>query len=149
MVEMRKHSGRSAGGSPTQKAQRQERKITQSLLIISCIFVAMNLPSYAMRLRLYFMAVTHNATELSTVGEVLQNLFFLLYYANFSINFFVYSLSSDNFRKAVKIMWLSKICKLPGYDAFSRSLTLSNTSNNTTIRRKDNNLRSQTDMVEL
>jgi len=54
----RKVGYKANGGSA---AGNQERNITIMLLVISFVFVAMNLPSHAMRLRLFFTVLAHGA----------------------------------------------------------------------------------------
>lgn len=101
--DMRKHTGSNA------KMQHQERKITKTLLIISFVYVALNMPSYSVRLHdSVLVAVGATATDMSLFEKIARNAFLMIYYMNFAINFIVYSLSSKNFRDAVKNLWCRK-----------------------------------------
>ena len=80
---------------------RSQIKITKMLLIVSSIFLILNLPSHAVRI--YLFAVQLLAPHAHVPYDLLrvQQVFYLLYYANFSVNFFLYSLCGKNFRKAL------------------------------------------------
>uniref|UniRef100_A0A915JM64 G-protein coupled receptors family 1 profile domain-containing protein n=1 Tax=Romanomermis culicivorax TaxID=13658 RepID=A0A915JM64_ROMCU len=120
-------------------ASNQERNITITLLTISFVFVFMNLPSYAMRLRLFFLVLAskENNHHVSILIRVLEFLFLLLYYTNFSCNFIVYCLSSKNFRQTVQKMWRGKLHTLSSF-SFSSSFPfryLSSLRSNRTSRK--------------
>uniref|UniRef100_A0A5S6R349 G_PROTEIN_RECEP_F1_2 domain-containing protein n=1 Tax=Trichuris muris TaxID=70415 RepID=A0A5S6R349_TRIMR len=96
--------------NPTQKRQTQERKVTQSLVTLSFIFVALNVPSYALRLRDYILVATDRIPqEQDFVDIILENVFNLIYYSNFAINFFLYCLTSRNFRNTVVALWRQEV----------------------------------------
>ncbi|KRX14851.1 Growth hormone secretagogue receptor type 1 [Trichinella nelsoni] len=98
--------GSSSSGHAGRPAGSQERKITQSLVTLSCVFVALNVPSYSLRLRDYVLVATGRIPQNQPLSEIiLENVFNLIYYTNFSINFFVYCLSSENFRSAAWQLW--------------------------------------------
>lgn len=105
---MQKHAGANA------KIQNQERKITKTLLIISFVYVALNMPSYSIRLRDSLMvAMGATASDMSLLEKIARNLFLMIYYMNFALNFIVYSLSSKNFRSAVVNLWCKKRRRSP------------------------------------
>ncbi|KNC30390.1 hypothetical protein FF38_02671 [Lucilia cuprina] len=73
-------------------------KVTKMLLIVSTVFVCLNLPSFIMRM-ITFLETQSSTNEKTTV--VLQYIFQLLFITNFGINFVLYCVSGQNFRKAV------------------------------------------------
>ncbi|KAI8115596.1 Thyrotropin-releasing hormone receptor [Lucilia cuprina] len=73
-------------------------KVTKMLLIVSTVFVCLNLPSFIMRMITY-LETQSSTNEKTTV--VLQYIFQLLFITNFGINFVLYCVSGQNFRKAV------------------------------------------------
>ncbi|KAL9905331.1 G-protein coupled receptor isoform 2-T2 [Glossina fuscipes fuscipes] len=99
------------GSSSSNFSKRQERnkftnssqqKVTKMLLIVSTVFVCLNLPSCVMRMRT-FIETQSSKNEKATV--VLQYIFHLLFITNFGINFVLYCVSGQNFRKAVLVMF--------------------------------------------
>ena len=87
----------SDGTPPTQRTMRS----TKMLLIISTVFVLFNLPSHVFRLRytvIFFLGLEYqpsgNESGLYSISE-------LLYYVNFAVNFFLYSIVASNFRKGL------------------------------------------------
>ncbi|KFD60929.1 hypothetical protein M514_09953 [Trichuris suis] len=109
------------------RRQTQELKITQSLVALSFIFVALNVPSYALRLRDYILVATdpiHQKQNLLDI--VLENVFNLIYYSNYAINFFLYCLTSQNFRNTAIGLWKKKV----------KTLTASELINDLAGRRK-------------
>ncbi|XP_053956244.1 neuropeptides capa receptor [Anastrepha ludens] len=77
-------------------------KVTKMLLIVSTVFVCLNLPSCVMRIKTYLETQT-STNEKTTV--ILQYIFQLLFITNFGINFVLYCVSGQNFRKAVLSMF--------------------------------------------
>ncbi len=95
---------------------RRQMKSTKMLLIISSVFVLLNLPSHAFRIRLTVLQLLgHYRTTLH--DQAIQQLLEFIYYVNFAINFFLYSLCGENFRRCfmslVKDIKL-RFCKLLG-----------------------------------
>ncbi|XP_058461169.1 growth hormone secretagogue receptor type 1-like [Malaya genurostris] len=72
-----------------------QMKVTKMLLIVSSVFVCLNLPSYLMRVRAFIEAEPSNLTIL------IQYYCYLFFITNFGINFILYCISGQNFRKAV------------------------------------------------
>uniref|UniRef100_A0A182SU78 G-protein coupled receptors family 1 profile domain-containing protein n=1 Tax=Anopheles maculatus TaxID=74869 RepID=A0A182SU78_9DIPT len=70
-------------------------KVTKMLLIVSSVFVCLNLPSYVMRVRA-FVETSH-----SYLTVLVQYYCYLFFITNFGINFILYCISGQNFRKAV------------------------------------------------
>ena len=86
------------------KAQLQ---ITKMLLIISSLFLLVNLPSYVLRLRLFILSVLQHQLDVKAQNFqiLLQQIFQLVYYTNFGMNFVLYSICSSKFRQAFARFW--------------------------------------------
>ncbi|KAJ6643654.1 hypothetical protein Bhyg_08618, partial [Pseudolycoriella hygida] len=80
-------------------ANSSQMKVTKMLLIVSSVFVCLNMPSYVMRL------VAFLQKEESKITIVLQYYCYLPFLTNFGINFILYCVSGQNFRKAIKAMF--------------------------------------------
>ncbi|KFB48398.1 AGAP005001-PA-like protein [Anopheles sinensis] len=72
-----------------------QMKVTKMLLLVSSVFVCLNLPSYVMRVRAFV------ESEHSYRLILLQYYFYIFFITNFGINFILYCISGQNFRKAV------------------------------------------------
>ena len=85
------------------------------LIVVSAVFVALNLPSYALRLhRIILVDIERRAP--SQTEERMRELFEFLYYTNFAINFFIYSLCMRTFRESTRRLCakaLRRIGQLP------------------------------------
>ena len=77
---------------------RHQIRTTRMLLVVSTVFILLNLPNHAMKI--YIVYFSHNNNFTSTFVRC-EELFNLLYYINFSINFFLYSVSRKAFRDAL------------------------------------------------
>ncbi|EDV51233.2 neuropeptides capa receptor [Drosophila erecta] len=88
----------------TQKPARRkvqnssQLKVTKMLLIVSTVFVCLNLPSCLLRIEAYWETESER-NENSTIA--LQYIFHAFFITNFGINFVLYCVSGQNFRKAV------------------------------------------------
>ena len=78
-----------------------QNRVTKMLLVVSSIFLLLNLPSHTIRIYFFIVAFINPAYRPPTIMLSLQKLFTYLYYVNFSINFFLYSLCGNNFRKSL------------------------------------------------
>jgi len=85
----------------TRRHQTQLR-ITKALLVVSTVFVALNLPSYAFRIHAFVIELRNEPYEMSLQAFIWQEFIQFLYYSNFSSRFFLYSACSTNFRQALK-----------------------------------------------
>ena len=102
-------SGSSKGSSsPSIKAKHQtahntagQNRVTKMLLVVSSIFLLLNLPAHTIRIYFFIAAFINPDYRPPTIMLSLQKLFTYLYYVNFSINFFLYSLCGNNFRKSL------------------------------------------------
>ncbi|XP_071452873.1 trissin receptor [Hetaerina americana] len=79
---------------------RTQQSITKMLLLISTVFVLLNLPSYVIRLYV-FLCFSLWKQRAPTSLWCLQQFFMLLYYTNFSINFLLYSMCGATFRRCL------------------------------------------------
>ena len=84
----------------TRRHQTQLR-ITKALLIVSTVFVALNLPSYAFRIHAFVIELRNEPYDMSLHAFIWQEFIQFLYYSNFSSRFFLYSACSTNFRQAL------------------------------------------------
>ena len=84
----------------TRRHQTQLR-ITKALLIVSTVFIALNLPSYAFRIHAFVIELRNEPYEMSLHAFIWQEFIQFLYYSNFSSRFFLYSACSTNFRQAL------------------------------------------------
>ena len=108
---------------------RAQIKVTKFLLLISTVFLVINLPSYVIRI----VAFLHNimAQDNSRLDILLQQLFQFVFYTNFSVNFFLYSLCSKKFRTALfRLGWQMKY-KITNFVRQSYRLLLGSSNNNT------------------
>ncbi|XP_028156642.1 thyrotropin-releasing hormone receptor-like [Ostrinia furnacalis] len=78
---------------------RSQNRITRMLLIVSSVFVVLNLPAYTMRILAYALHMTTN--DYSGRWSALQQVAILFFNSNFGINFVLYCLSGQNFRRAL------------------------------------------------
>ncbi|XP_050575475.1 thyrotropin-releasing hormone receptor-like [Bombus affinis] len=87
---------------------RNQQSITKMLLLISTVFILLNLPSYVIRLCVFFFTLARKNTP--DLLWCLQQFFMLLYYTNFSINFLLYAMCGITFRRCLQQL-LRKILK--------------------------------------
>ncbi len=84
---------------------RAQIKLTKSIIVISTVYLVINLPSYIIRLKVFIVNVFNKQYEGSAHDFVIQQLSQFLYYMNFAINFFLYSVCSGKFRDAFRRFW--------------------------------------------
>ncbi|XP_065353588.1 FMRFamide peptide receptor frpr-18 isoform X1 [Cloeon dipterum] len=101
-MEMSAHGG-NARAIRAQHSANTQTKITKMLLLVSTVFVVLNLPSYVCRLWV-FIKPPAQEDEWYKHLIVLQHISNLLFNTNFGINFILYCVSGQNFRRALKIM---------------------------------------------
>ncbi|XP_069669921.1 thyrotropin-releasing hormone receptor isoform X2 [Periplaneta americana] len=83
------HSVRSSGS---------QTKVTKMLLVVSTVFLCLNLPSYVLRVRLYVQGSESKSQQENL--PILQHVAHVLFNSNFGINFVLYCVSGQNFRRA-------------------------------------------------
>ena len=83
-------------------SNRAQLSVTKLMLTISTVFLVINSPSYVFRTRVVILSLTHKNYAV-TMNELLwQSICQFLYYINFSINFFIYSICCRKFRGATR-----------------------------------------------
>ena len=85
-----------------------QMKVTKMLLLVSSVFLLLNLPSHAFRIFSFFLIVTGKNHQWTPVQVRGQEMCQFLYYITFSINIFLYS-SGKSFRKHLK--WYMHKCR--------------------------------------
>ncbi|ELU00670.1 hypothetical protein CAPTEDRAFT_64377, partial [Capitella teleta] len=88
-------------GSDASRASNVSNQITNMLLVVSSTFVVLNLPSHAFRVHHFITGLFNKALSPSQTYADCQVFFQYVYYLNFSINIFLYSLCGKNFRHAL------------------------------------------------
>lgn len=76
-------------------------RLTIMLVVVSSVFLILNLPSHAIRLYIMIKGLAMQEQH-SIILFLIQQIFQILYYANFAINFILYMVSSKMFRKCLK-----------------------------------------------
>ncbi|CAN7994637.1 unnamed protein product, partial [Ixodes pacificus] len=90
----------SQGGSNV-VAPATQISVTRMLLLVSTVFILLNLPSYVLRIYVFLLSFGDAESLEAASGSlayVLQRYFMILYYTNFAINFVLYNASSRMFR---------------------------------------------------
>jgi hypothetical protein len=76
-------------------------RATRMLVIVSTVFLVCNVPCHIARV-FNFLETLKNESYVPGPNFLLtQKLFHMLYYVNFSVNFFLYSVSSTSFRNGL------------------------------------------------
>ncbi|XP_039295093.1 uncharacterized protein LOC111058990 [Nilaparvata lugens] len=96
---------------------KTQQSITKMLLLISTVFVMLNLPSYVIRLYV-FVCFSLWRQEASNSLWCMQQFFMLLYYTNFSINFLLYSMCGITFRRCLWQLIRNKLKALTRHKCF-------------------------------
>ena len=77
---------------------RTQFRTAKMLLILSSAFVILNLPSHIFKVNAFVRQLFGSEVKLPKDGIFWQELFQLVYFLNFSINFFIYSMCGRQFR---------------------------------------------------
>ena len=80
-------------------------KITRMLLVVSSVFLLLNLPTHAIRAHDFISGFIQNDRRVPITKLRWQEILQILYYSNFSINFFLYSFCGRNFRRGICAVW--------------------------------------------
>ena len=94
-LETRTRSGQPIVRMSGKRRYHHQIRTTRSLLIVSSMFLALNLPSHVFKLYYSFAFI-----RLPSSAFLWQNLLQLMYYSNFAVNVLLYSASSRSFRTA-------------------------------------------------
>ncbi|XP_075228461.1 G-protein coupled receptor [Lycorma delicatula] len=93
----RHHHRNRPNSSSTSSSSSSQTKVTEMLLIVSTVFICLNLPSYVFR----YMTYQNMQGKARKLIVILQQMGLILYYTNFGINFALYCVSGQNFRRAL------------------------------------------------
>ncbi len=99
-----------AGGSlaqdktsgPVSLSRTSHMRASRMLLIVSTVFLFCNMPRHALRTYHYIMTLINGDYQPPPTFLLCQELFQILYYVNFAVNFFLYSLSGRSFRVGLR-----------------------------------------------
>ncbi|XP_045179092.1 neurotensin receptor type 1-like [Mercenaria mercenaria] len=80
---------------------RSQIRVTKRLLLVSSMFLLLNLPSHIMRLHNLIVSATSNTITITPRFFFLQELTLMWYYTTFSCNFFLYVLKGYNFKETL------------------------------------------------
>lgn len=83
-------------------------RVTRMLLVVSSVFLALNLPGHAFRVYLFIMQLVDKTYSPGELFFHWQRFFLYVYYINFAINIFLYSICGKNFRLALKSLVLRR-----------------------------------------
>ncbi|XP_046568660.1 LOW QUALITY PROTEIN: thyrotropin-releasing hormone receptor-like [Haliotis rubra] len=103
-VKSQRSNGKKAGGSSPQA------KVTKMLFAVSFIFLVLNLPSHAVRLRVLILTY-EGEPQKPNIDQMLQVIFQILYYLSFAVNLGVYLACGDNFRKVFLDKYVSCVLR--------------------------------------
>ncbi|XP_049857927.1 somatostatin receptor type 4-like [Schistocerca gregaria] len=91
-------------------ADSSQTKVTKMLLVVSSVFLVLNLPSYVLRI----IAFSQSPELTDSTGwllAALQHVANPLFYTNFGINFALYCASGQNFRRALAAMCCPRLLR--------------------------------------
>ncbi len=71
-------------------------------ILVSTVFLILNTPNHIFRMQAFVTSLIEKHSKSSKKLIIWQELFQLVYFLNFSVNFFIYSLCSRTFRSALK-----------------------------------------------
>lgn len=87
--------------SSSRFVENSQARTTLSLIVVSSVFVALNLPCHAYRIHGFVIDLAgFKFKNASSEPDSYQGYLQLLYYTNFAVNLYLYSLCSPAFRKA-------------------------------------------------
>lgn len=93
------HQGQHCGSQP-----RSQLRVTKMLLVISTAFLVMHMPRHAARVYSFIQEMRHSSYSPTLNFILWSKVFTYLYYLNFALNLFLYSVCGRSFRKAA--IWL-------------------------------------------
>ncbi|XP_076435306.1 uncharacterized protein LOC143275215 [Babylonia areolata] len=104
-----------AAGPKQKKRHTPEGKMTTFLFALSIIFLSLNLPTHTIRLKLLIQMYIQRVFP-SYADIILQRVFEILLYFNFSTNCLIHLLFGERFRQVFKELFLARCCpkKAPG-----------------------------------
>lgn len=88
--------------NPTvRQASEAYTKLTRMLVVTVVVFLVLNLPSHAIKVQFLFRSSLSENVQFTPTEGFIQIVFQMLYYANFSVNFLLYSVCGRSFRHAL------------------------------------------------
>ena len=103
-------------------------RTARMLLILSSVFVLLNLPSHAFRVQAFVSRVSGGSLKAPADKFKWQEFFEIMYFLNFAINFFIYSACGRQFRTGLRRLcrrWKYKIQKCGKLIQLGRHFTAS------------------------
>ena len=88
--------------NPRRRHNYFQVKVTKMLVLVSTIFLVLNLPSHALRLYAFVQSFLTDTKMPSAQYLFIHRLFQYFNYTNFAINFFLYNTCGRNFRHALR-----------------------------------------------
>ena len=88
--------------NPRKRHNNSQVKVTKMLVLVSTIFLVLNLPSHALRLYAFVAPFLTENVRPTDQYLFIHRLFQYLNYTNFAINFFLYNTCGRNFRHALR-----------------------------------------------
>jgi len=105
-VTLRKNGGAQSKGSLRHTFQL---RTTRSLLVVSSLFVVLNLPNHVFRVYAFSVYLVDERYVFPRSALLWQHVLQFLYYSNFAANFFLYNACSRSFRCALRrLCWTLK-----------------------------------------
>lgn len=92
---------RNLSNNSSKMTSSSQIRTTRMLLLVSTVFVLLNLPSHAFRIHAFVIQLQQKQYSTSLQTRHWQEVCTLIYYCNFATNFFLYSISARSFREAL------------------------------------------------
>ena len=90
-----------ANSSAVRQANDYHSKLTRMLVVTVVVFLVLNLPSHAIKVQFLFRSMLSDSIQFTETEGLIQVIFQVLYYSNFSVNFILYSVCGKSFRSAL------------------------------------------------
>ena len=87
-----------------------QMKVTKTLVVVSTIFLLLNLPSHIVRIHIFIMGFIDKDYDPGRLYRLTQKIFLHIYHLNFAINFFLYNTCGQNFRHALFSVFRNTRC---------------------------------------
>ena len=86
------------------RGHRQYRT-ARMLIVVSSVFVILKVPTHVFRIHTFIQTSVHdNFNAMKQLDVRWQELFQIVYYMNFALNFFIYSACGSQFRRGLRIL---------------------------------------------
>ncbi|KAL3851715.1 hypothetical protein ACJMK2_015442 [Sinanodonta woodiana] len=96
------HMKESVSNNTSRQAVEIHYSLIRMLIVTATVFLVLNLPSHAIRIQAVFRYHVYETLQFSDMEGLMQEIFQVLYYVNFSINFLLYSVCAKSFRSALR-----------------------------------------------